>query len=250
LNGDGVIDFNDVYAIGNDYTSGQFFYYATGEKIAVLDKDGSPKLTVGGERSITVMDKIIEIMNDKNLMIWTATIVRDAKVDGWEYLLKMFNENRLLIYQVSVFCIKELRGMFDDFAIVPHPKYNEFQDDYYMIVSTHRCPGVCIPVTNTELELTGIILEAMAYYSQPIQVAYYDVTLTEKFARDADSRDMLDIIFGGRTYDIGKTFGWGSYIVQMDTAINKNEAFASYYEANRTKAETEMQKSYGIFLEV
>ena len=246
LNGDNVIDWDDVYAYGNDYTGNQFFYFAAGENIAVLDSNGYPQLTVGNERSINVVDKITRIFNDTNFMIWVSKI----KGEGWTVLRTMFKENRLMIFSLSMYAIKELRGMVDDFAILPGPKYDEQQDKYYMIVSTHACPAVSIPVTVTDLERTGILLEAIAYHSNEVQAAHYDVTLMGKLTRDEESRDMLELIFNSITYDIGKAFGWGAYIGQMATATQKNTGFAALYEQNRAKAEAEIEKSFNIFLEI
>jgi len=247
LNGDGVIDWNDLYAFGNGSGGGQFFYFSTGENIAVLDKEGYPQLVLGNERAIRAMDRIVELYNDRNFMIWAEQI--KTTVNGYIYLNTMFIENRVLFNMCSMYEVKEFRNMVDDFAILPGPKYDEAQDDYYMIQSTHACMGICIPVTNPNLERTGIVLEAMAYHSKPIQEAYYDITLTEKFIRDKDSRDMLEIIFGRVTYDIGKAFGWGSYTSQIVLAVQRNTGFAALFEANKEKALTEIEKSFNIFLE-
>lgn len=59
--------------------------------------------------------------------------------------------------------------------------------------------------------MAGAVLEAMAYYSQDtLTKAYYDVTLTNKYFRDEESGDMLDIIFANRTYDIGYIMNVGN----------------------------------------
>jgi len=250
LNGDGIIDWNDQYAFGNSYSGCQFFYFAAGENIAALDKDGYPRLTLGGEGALAVMDKVREIFNDTNFMLWTENM--KGVTNPWGYFRTMFKENRLMILMTNIFAIKELRDMFDDFAIFPPPKYEEKQENYYTIVETQFLYGICVPVTvpAAELERTGIILEAMAYYSKPIQEAHMDVTITGKFLRDEDSREMLEIIFKNRTYDIGKAFGWGDYIGQMYAAVRDNKAFVSLYEANRERAETAIAKSYALFSEL
>ena len=59
-----------------------------------------------------------------------------------------------------------------------------------------------VPKTNSDLERTGIILEALARESSDTVIpAYYDVTLKNKLLRDDDSVKMLDIIFGNRKLD-------------------------------------------------
>ena len=253
LNGDGITDWQDLYAFGNNSTGSQFFYLASGENIAKLDSDGYPQLTVGSERSLNVMEKITVLFNDNNFMLWADKIAPYVEGgSGWGYFRVMFKENRLMILMTNIYAIKELRDMFDDFAIIPPPKYDERQDNYYTIVSTHACFGYCIPVTvpSAELERVGVLLEAMSYHSKPVLEAHLDVTITGKFLRDEESREMLEIVFNNRTYDIGKAFGWGDYISQIHIAVRDNKAFAPLYEANRAKAEVEIQKSYNIFLEI
>ncbi|MCL2518351.1 MAG: hypothetical protein FWF15_07300, partial [Oscillospiraceae bacterium] len=248
LNGDGILDHNDIFAFGNDYGSSFFFYFASGENIAVLDKDGNPQLTVGNQRSLNAIEKLTEIYNDTNFILWASKI--KSNINGWEEFRVMLKDNRLMMLMTNIFALKELREMVDDFAVFPAPKYDEIQDNYSMIVGTHACNGISIPVTNTNIERTGIILEAMAYHSKEVQDAHMEVTITGKFLRDEESREMLEIIFNNRTYDIGKSFDWGGMVGQIVAAVQNNKSFVPLYEANREKAETAMQKSYDLFLEI
>ncbi|MCL2518895.1 MAG: hypothetical protein FWF15_10070 [Oscillospiraceae bacterium] len=250
LNGDGVLDNEDLFAYGNDYSATHGFFSSAGEKIAMLDKDGYPQLTVGGERAITVIDRLTEIFNDTNFMIWASKMSKTVTDNGWLELRLMFREGRLMLYTLSMYVVKVLRDMVDDFSLLPAPKFDERQENYYMSTTTVSCLGICIPITNMELERTGIILEAMSYYSKPIKEAYYDITLIGKITRDEESRDMLEIIFNSVSYDIGDVFGWGGYKNQIYTATQKNTGFTALYEANRTRAENEIVKSYDIFLEI
>ncbi|MHB1152224.1 MAG: hypothetical protein ACYC00_07910, partial [Eubacteriales bacterium] len=64
LNGDGNLDYNDIYGFGNDYTGAQFWYFYSGENIAVLN-NGEPEIVLYGTRQASVMDRLIEIFNDK-----------------------------------------------------------------------------------------------------------------------------------------------------------------------------------------
>lgn len=247
LNGDGVIDHNDIYAFGNDPNSSFFFYCASGENVAVIDKAGHPQLTAGSQRSLNVIEKLAEIYNDTDFILWASKI---KVANGWGEFRVMLKDNRLMMLMTNIYALKELREMVDDFAVFPAPKYDEAQENYSMIVGTHACNGISIPVTNTELERTGLILEAMAYHSKAIQDAHMEVTITGKFLRDEESRDMLEIIFTNRTYDIGKSFDWGGLSSQIAAAVQGNKSFAPLYEANKEKAETAMQKSYELFLEL
>ena len=94
--------------------------------------------------------------------------------------------------------------METDFGILPYPMWDESQDGY--ISRIEGCVVPLIPLTNTDLDSTGAILEALASASPDTSVAaYYDIALTGKVTRDEDSVEMLDIIYSRRIYDYGDT---------------------------------------------
>jgi len=96
--------------------------------------------------------------------------------------------------------------MDEDFGIIPWPKYDETIDNYYANVDA-GCNLYIVPITNPDPEKTSVIIEALAYESYlTVLPTYYDVVLTTKFTRDAESEDMLDIIRAGRVFDIGYYF--------------------------------------------
>ena len=71
---------------------------------------------------------------------------------------------------------------------------------------------LCVPMTTSDPERTGIVLEAMAAESMyTVTPAYYDVALKGKYARDEESLDMLDIILESRCYDLGWFYAIGGY---------------------------------------
>ena len=81
-----------------------------------------------------------------------------------------------------------------DVGFVPYPKLDESQEEYYS--RTAVTAGMTyIPVTNENLDMTGAVLETMAYYSgDTIIDTYFDIILTIKSARDTESEAMIPII--------------------------------------------------------
>ncbi|MDD4774122.1 MAG: extracellular solute-binding protein, partial [Eubacteriales bacterium] len=245
LNGDGVIDHTDSYGYGDDYSGGESWHSSAGEKIAELDPDGVPRLVIGSERSAQVMDRVTEIYNDHSFIIWVSGM--KGVQNGWGELNNMLIDGRLLFRSANIYNIKQFRAMTDDFGLLPAPKYDAEQAQYSMMVFTHACAGICVPVTNGDTERTGILLEALASESAPVADAYYNVTLTGKFARDEESLAMLEIIFDSRTYDIGKVFGWGKLTEVINNTVKAGSGFASKYEAAAEAAESAMRASYEAF---
>ena len=80
-----------------------------------------------------------------------------------------------------------------------------------------------MPITNTEDDLAGRLIEDMAYQSSiTVRPAYYDVTLKGKVSRDNDSGDMLDIIYANKCFDIGYVGNWSNMLGVGDSAVQAN----------------------------
>ncbi|NLB15992.1 MAG: hypothetical protein GX827_04195 [Clostridiales bacterium] len=139
--------------------------------------------------------------------------------------------------------MQNLRDMDEDFGIIPWPKYDETIDNYYANVDA-GCNLFIVPVTNPDPEKASVILEALAYESYLTVIpTYYDVVLTTKFTRDAESVEMLDIIRAGRVFDIGYYFFDNSNdlnSVGWYLANRSDRSFASVY----AKYESMVQKQY------
>ena len=117
----------------------------------------------------------------------------------------MFIAGQGLFIDMPVFYLETLRAMDTDFGLIPYPKYDEAQTEYYSRIE--GCEQTCIPVTNVkDLEMTGVVLEAMASDSaQNLVPAFYETLLKSKHTRDNESEDMLEIVFGNRVFDWGDT---------------------------------------------
>ena len=66
----------------------------------------------------------------------------------------------------------------------------------------------------------------------------YDITLLRKNTRDAESADMLDIIFRQRKYAVDMTYNFGDMLSKVYAMVNKNRnESASLYEKNADKVQ-------------
>lgn len=236
VNGDGKMKAEDdrfgLYAAFNVPHS---LYFGTGERIADTDADGNLALVMNNERAAEVIPYILE--NCLADFCMTHSV-------GFADSVTAFMEGRLLFVGWALADINSIRDCTFDFGILPYPKYEESQSEYYSLISTSLVPGVSIPITNTEPEKAGLILEAMAYYSvDTLTEAYYETALNNRYIRDEESGDMLDIIFASRTYDFGfinDVGGLGLLIQNMYKGKQTN--FVSKYEALESKAKAELDE--------
>ena len=110
-----------------------------------------------------------------------------------------------------------------------------------------------IPKTNNKLEMTGAVLEALAYESRETVIpAYYDIALKGKYARDPESVEMLDLIFAGRIYDLGDTY-WCSTLrdgIFQDMFKANDRDYSSIIAGVKPKIESEIQKTVEAFAQL
>ena len=132
-----------------------------------------------------------------------------------------------------------------DFGILPIPKYNEQQASYLSLVSPYTSSLMSVPISISDPDRTGYIIEALAAESKyTLQPAYYEKALNGISLRDSESEDMLDIIFDNRVYDFGFFFDIGGWRTQLEQniAISLNKPVASQYEKSKTKIEKALNK--------
>jgi hypothetical protein len=200
MNGDGTYDAEDNYGylatIKNVLPS---FWIGAGEITISLNDKGIPEMSMNDERFINVIDRIFTMTYDNN-----ARFLSRQGEDVNEENINMFQENKGLFMDCSLFWVGALRDMETDFGIIPYPMYDEAQGEYYARVSYFMPP--IIPITNQDLELTGAVLEMSNYLAkQSITPAYYEISLKGKYSRDEESVEMLDLIFDHRVIDLGDT---------------------------------------------
>ena len=115
-----------------------------------------------------------------------------------------FQTNHALFADHTFYSISQLRDMESDFGIVPYPKWDESQAQYYSRVEAGTKTWGVLYIQDPEL--TGTVIEALSRDSHEYLIhTYYDVTLQLKLTRDDKSIEMLDLIRSTMTYDPGDT---------------------------------------------
>lgn len=216
MNGDGSLKWkDDVFGFLTSSYSSQGLMYASGEKLVTRDADNNLVALEDINRLSGVVEIASKIMGDKMITFQTG-----YEGSGAADLRIIFEEGRGLFFGEVMQCIIRMRESETQFGLVPWPKYDETQKDYYNLVHTSAGRGVVIPVSQTDYEFAGAIIEAMAAKSMyTVTPAYYDVALTYKYMRDTESAEMLDIILDSRIYDLGLIANYGSMASSIASVI-------------------------------
>lgn len=240
LNGDDKMKVgDDQFGFSCAMNAPHSFFFGTGERITTNDADGNLSLTMYNSRSAEALDKILTSCLDK----------RNLGNAPFDDVTKAFLENRIFCVSWALVDINFIRNAEFDFGILPYPKYDEQQKEYYCLISTGLVPGVSIPITNPDPEQTGTLLEIMASASvDTLTPAYYETALKNRYMRDEESGGMLDIIFSSRVYDFGyirDIGGLGSLIQSMYGS--KKTDFSSMYQQKESQALAALEELTAAF---
>lgn len=246
LDGDGKMTASDQWGVIGESFNNLAYVVASGETIVEKSAEDIPEFRLQNERYYDAVNKSVEINRNFDICMYCDNFTGYS--DVWsECIDKAFSEDRALFNTAGLVRVTVFRTMENDFGILPMPKYDEIQDQYYNIVSVGCSNSIAIPITATDLDRTGTIIEALSAESMYILTpAYYDITVKGKATRDTESEEMLDLIIAHRVYELGHMFGWGglSDTVNAQTTTGK---FASAVESKMKAATKALDRTLSLF---
>ena len=218
LNGDGTLNSDDQFGLATHSDFSLVLLTSAGEGLLYKNEDNIPEWADLPEKVHDISQKTHNQFFDLNY-VFQAYL--SAKGTDTTDIVPHFMAGKSLFLCEVLGHAKTLRDMEDNFGILPTPKYDESQENYNTFIA-RSAQTLMVPVTNRELSRTAVILENLGAESfKSLRPAYYDVQLSGKTARDADSLEMLDIIFEGRRYEMAYIFGannvGSSYISATET---------------------------------
>ncbi len=243
-NGNGSQDTEgDVYGfVTNNHVSIDPYWSACKVDFIQKNLDGELEVVFDIDRLHGVAEKLLELYWESGQATYVfATEAGDADqakirnlfADGYAAMATL----RLLELEAG-----SLRSTKEDFGVVPMPKYDAAQDDYYSLLH-NQFTIFTIPTTIAESRLgeMGAFLEALSAESyRVVKPAYYETALRTKLVQDPDSAEMLDTVVENIRIDVGILYGayFDSFHDTFRAIIkSKNNTVASTYKGIRTKIE-------------
>ena len=210
-----------------------------------------PYPAMGEAHMISLLDTILAFETDGDAQI-KADDYYGKYDDVWSTVnIGTFNDGRALYYISPLTSLSQLREMEDELGILTLPKNSESQERYFNTLQYNNATVYTVPVSVSELDRTGMILEALAYESLDILTpAYYEITLKRKYTNDEDSAAMLDLIFSTRIVDLGMMFDWGSITGIYDGLAKPGaKEFTTVYASRESGILKAMEKTIDALLE-
>lgn len=122
--------------------------------------------------------------------------------------------------------IKKFADMEDRYGILPNPKLDESQSDYYHLIDPYA-PVWALSSIQKQLDLTGAAMEAWGYLSDELVDAFYETTMKKKRVDAPEDAAMLDMVRSSVRYEIATVLDLGVSAV-IDTAYKSGNLVSSY----------------------
>lgn len=206
LNGDGVKDAGDRYGFitNHDQIGVDAYWSSCALDILTKDEDNFLKYAVNVERLSYAIDQINLLIHENDGFYGVPKGGSDKEQDT---ICTMFAQDQAAMVTLRLIHVEseDMRNMSSQYGIVPVPKLDETQDNYYSYAhDTMTAYGIPLTVIGDELEMIGAFLEAMGSESyRTVAPAYYELALKTKYVSDDLSAKMLDDIVNNFYVDAG-----------------------------------------------
>ena len=243
LNGDGAMNAADDRFGSTGSIKLYFGSLVTGAGVKYVERDaeGGLKLaTTGNEYAINVMSDILAKHNNTP----NAFLIQTSDINSSGSASTMFRNGQTIFQGCAMKTVTNYRDMESDFGILPFPKYSEEQESYHALTSGGAMATLPVTLQESDYENVGLILEAMSRDSyESVVPTYKEIALKSKYARDAGSADMLDIIFSSATYDVGLSLLPGDiYYRYMNIFLSGKDTFASGTKSMESIVNKQLQR--------
>ena len=238
VNGDGERGNTDFYGFtAEKATNLDVYTFAFDIPLVKNNEDGVPELAINTPKTIEAVEKV-------NKLYWDG-VGSYIPEDYMEPIHMFRNGNALFTTTYLTNAFSTFRDMTDDYSILPYPKWDEAQEKY-MTGAMDNYSVLGIPVTVSDLEMVSIITESLNIESyKTLFPTYYEQALQSKYARDAESIEMIDILMAGRNFDFCTLFSStiiGIPFMVRELVAGKSTAFASKYKSLEKGAQKGLEK--------
>ena len=240
LNGNTLRDEGDIFGYGGAQDGCQLaaFLYGCGARMVEIDSDLNLVQSIASEKAIDALTKLSTLFN-----VNEGSVHQTDPVQTSVHTRRALFCNGSVVFsplQVQDLITEDLRSFEDDYGVLPLPKYDEDQEEYYTLVDG----GANIMVfpsnaSEDKREMLGAVTEAMsaATYND-ITPKYCSLALEQKGARDDESMEMIRMILDSRVIDFGYLYdGFKGWTMKLPDMVKDAGSISSKIESNKNSVE-------------
>ncbi len=246
LDGDGVHTASDRFGlVMHSYDAFAALCFGCG--LRLIDKDDEDGLCVvsNPDHDTLAIDKVLEICKKE------ISMTPEDYGRNWDINSDTFVDGRGLFSINSIAFVGYYNQNCNfDFTVCPTPKLDPDQESYYSLPDI-RCMLFSVPVTCRDPDFAGYALELLSYWSTDTTLAaFIELKCKTRNVRNADSVEMINIIFDGIVYD-GSIFYSDSiplYSIINSIIPSRNaNVFQRMMTQYKSKTENEIEKINAAF---
>ena len=218
LDNNGVANTNDFYGITYSNYHAEAFYSAAGLNFVVQDEDLVLKISDDfyGEKTLNLINKLGPWCDSDDVQIGNPTIFANGQA--------LFALNR------AYFAENELRNVDFSYGIVPLPKYDTAQEDYYTCMG-NPVTLYSIAVDCENPDMAAAVLECLGSEGyRRTTPAIFENNMKIKYSEGSTEAEMFDLIKSTTSFDLGRMLSPDLNLITdiFFTAVNSNDqAWAS-----------------------
>lgn len=250
--GDGYKTPDDTFGFITKYSNSSDALFSEFDvQPTTTDEKGRPVFNMDSSKVVSILERMITFCEEDCAYSFPNTSLSPI---GETTEDNIFMDGRALFYPERTFYAELFRNVETDFGIIPFPKWNEEQAGYYT-QSQNSYSVAIIPADCPDKAFTGAMLEALTAETANeggVTDAYYDIALKDKYSRDDESGEMLDIVRAGAKINFGyfHAVPLGSATQIFRTLLEKKmTTFVSYWAENENgynRSLNKILKTYGL----
>lgn len=200
INSNGVVDDGDIvgtrnHAMGNSAGVMDAWVVGMGLRFTETNIYGEPEIVLLNSNIIPAYEKVRNIFgNNPGALLTTEEAIET----------KMENGN-VLFFTSSLNEGAEMRNSTVNFGVLPIPKYDAEQEDYYTCFGNESSAiAVCSNLSEDRAAMVSAVLELLSAesYKQVLPV-YYGTVLKGHYSREQADAEMYDKILGSFVFSFG-----------------------------------------------
>ncbi|MBQ8408521.1 MAG: hypothetical protein IJY39_06605 [Clostridia bacterium] len=155
------------------------------------------------------------------------------------------HSERTLMNLISTNDLPNLCDYEVEFGILPYPMYDEAQKD---IGYRHLQWGgyLCVPSYSADPTMVGETLEMLSFFSEDVNITFYEKLLGKQVADVPLDRQMLDLVWGTICSEFGQAYTEASgnwlYMLPELTWVNATQNLASYVNSKLSSSNKKISK--------
>lgn len=146
LDGNGTMDVNDRWGTVGAHENTFFMFISAGERLTGKDADDIPYLLTPTDRTYSVIEAVFSVQLDTNTSTLHADDYASKYGNVWSDLIRAnFKTDLSLFYVAGLLTYTLMRDMESEYGMVPMPKLDSEQKEYYTTLNKNNASSVCIP---------------------------------------------------------------------------------------------------------